>query len=103
MHPAGSQGKCGLRADLDTGAQVVSRGGSGSGEREVKHSACRNWGCDEHSPPHVAKYKGFIPVLPVHSNVKCACVSLRMFKWAQHLAELWQCLLSTYPLTQVLI
>lgn len=44
MHPAGSQGKCGLRADLDTGAQVVSRGGSGSGEREVKHSACRNWG-----------------------------------------------------------
>lgn len=33
MHPAGSQGKCGLRADLDTGAQVVSRGGSGSGER----------------------------------------------------------------------
>lgn len=60
-------------------------------------------GGDEHSPPHVAKYKGFIPVLPVHSNVKCACVSLRTFKWAQHLAELWQCLLSTYPLTQVLI
>lgn len=65
--------------------------------REIKHSACGNWGGVMNNSLHT-KSKGFTHVLPVHSDMKCACVSVRMFKWAQHLAGLWQCFLRVHTL-----